>query len=49
VQAAQLGVFIDVAPGSQGPLLAPSPLRTARESFDLKPLKPFKRPVKDAA
>jgi DNA mismatch repair ATPase MutL len=29
------------APGSQGALLPPSPLRTVRESFVLIPLKPF--------
>ena len=33
--------------GSQGALLLPSPLRTARDSFDVKPLKHPEGPVKD--
>lgn len=34
--------------GSKRPLLASRPLRTARESFPFKPLKPLKRPLPDA-
>ena len=46
---AGIGVPLASGPGSQGPLLSLSPLRTGLEPFRFIRLKPLERPVKDAA